>query len=131
LYGSHLPLHARTLYQVEGWYTFVHVNSLWTLGLAAVLGVAYLVLGLAFGPALLRLHARWTRVLLAPTANAALALRVRHLAETRSDAADAQAELRRIERDLHDGAQARLVAMGMNLGGAERLIEENPAAAGP
>jgi signal transduction histidine kinase len=69
-------------------------------------------------------------VLLAPTANATLALRVRQLAESRSDAVDAQAtELRRIERDLHDGAQARLVAMGMNLGAAERLIEENPAAA--
>jgi signal transduction histidine kinase len=135
LYGAHLPLHWQGFDQfpstdAEGWYPFIHVTSAGTAWLAAVLGVGYLVLGLLAGPWFLRQHARWTRVLLAPTANAALALRVRHLAETRSDAADAQAaELRRIERDLHDGAQARLVAMGMHLGAAERLIEENPAAA--
>jgi signal transduction histidine kinase len=41
----------------------------------------------------------------------------------------AAAELRRIERDLHDGAQARLVALGMNLRAAERLIPVNPDAA--
>ena len=42
---------------------------------------------------------------------------------------DAQeAELRRIERDLHDGAQARLVALGMNLGMAEQKLETDPEA---
>jgi signal transduction histidine kinase len=55
---------------------------------------------------------------------------VARLTETRSDAVDTQAaELRRIERDLHDGAQARLVAMGMNLGTVEQLLERDPAAA--
>jgi signal transduction histidine kinase len=39
------------------------------------------------------------------------------------------AELRRIERDLHDGAQARLVAMGMHLNAASQLMERDPAAA--
>jgi signal transduction histidine kinase len=39
------------------------------------------------------------------------------------------AELRRIERDLHDGAQARLVAMGLTLDAAGRLIDTDPAAA--
>ncbi|HEU5332462.1 MAG TPA: histidine kinase [Actinocrinis sp.] len=34
-----------------------------------------------------------------------------------------------MERDLHDGAQARLVAMGMNLGAAEALLDEHPEAA--
>ncbi|MYW48254.1 histidine kinase, partial [Streptomyces sp. SID161] len=37
--------------------------------------------------------------------------------------------LRRIERDLHDGAQARLVAMGMDLGTVEMLVERDPAQA--
>jgi signal transduction histidine kinase len=37
--------------------------------------------------------------------------------------------VRRIERDLHDGAQARLVAVGMSLRAAERLITANPEAA--
>jgi signal transduction histidine kinase len=41
----------------------------------------------------------------------------------------AAAELRRIERDLHDGAQARLVAVGMSLQAAERLFATSPEAA--
>ncbi|MBO0867898.1 MAG: sensor histidine kinase, partial [Micromonosporaceae bacterium] len=72
----------------------------------------------------------WTRRLLAPTAAAAMTRRVQHLTETRADAVDTSAaELRRIERDLHDGAQQRLVAMGMNLGAAARLLERDPEAA--
>ena len=56
--------------------------------------------------------------------------RVQRLAETRTAAVDgAAAELRRVERDLHDGAQARLVAVGMNLRAAERLIPASPQAA--
>ncbi|HEX6521597.1 MAG TPA: histidine kinase [Streptosporangiaceae bacterium] len=56
--------------------------------------------------------------------------RVQTLTQTRSDAVDtAVAELRRIERDLHDGAQARLVALGMSLQAAERLFKSSPEAA--
>jgi len=56
--------------------------------------------------------------------------RVQRLSETRTDAVDtAAAELRRVERDLHDGAQARLVALGMSLRAAERLFETSPRAA--
>jgi signal transduction histidine kinase len=59
-----------------------------------------------------------------------LTQRVTRLAETRSDATDtAVAELRRIERDLHDGAQARFVAVGMSLRAAEQLLATNPEAA--
>jgi signal transduction histidine kinase len=60
-----------------------------------------------------------------------LAKRVGTLERTRRGALDVQAaELRRIERDLHDGAQARLVALTMQLGRAEaRLDEDNPEAA--
>jgi signal transduction histidine kinase len=55
--------------------------------------------------------------------------RIRRLEETRAGAVDAQeAELRRIERDLHDGAQARLVALGMSLGQAEQKLESDPEA---
>jgi signal transduction histidine kinase len=60
----------------------------------------------------------------------ALTRRVTRLTETRSDATEvAVAELRRIERDLHDGAQARLVAVGMSLRAAEQLMRANPDAA--
>ena len=59
-----------------------------------------------------------------------LTSRVQRLSETRTDAVDtAAAELRRVERDLHDGAQARLVALGMSLRAAERLFETSPGAA--
>jgi signal transduction histidine kinase len=56
--------------------------------------------------------------------------RVDELTRTRRGALDVQAhELRRIERDLHDGAQARLVALTMQLGRAEARLGENPEAA--
>ena len=65
-----------------------------------------------------------------PAPDAELAGRVEQLTQTRADAVDtAAAELRRVERDLHDGAQARLVALGMNLRAAQRLIPGSPQAA--
>ncbi|WP_237774246.1 sensor histidine kinase [Actinosynnema sp. ALI-1.44] len=80
--------------------------------------------------ACLRAHGRWSKSLLGPTRSAKLAQHVAHLRETRTEAIDTQAaELRRIERDLHDGAQARWVAMGLHLGAVERLIDDNPEAA--
>ncbi len=52
------------------------------------------------------------------------------LKETRADAIAAHgAELRRIERDLHDGAQARLVALSMRIGLAKRAYDRDPVAA--
>jgi signal transduction histidine kinase len=56
--------------------------------------------------------------------------RIETLETTRAGAVDVQdTELRRIERDLHDGAQARLVALGMNLGMAEQKLAGDPDAA--
>jgi signal transduction histidine kinase len=53
--------------------------------------------------------------------------RIEALETTRAGAVDAQeTELRRIERDLHDGAQARLVALGMSLGLAEQHVGSDP-----
>jgi signal transduction histidine kinase len=50
--------------------------------------------------------------------------RIEVLTSTRAGALDVQEEkLRRIERDLHDGAQARLVALGMSLGMAEQKLD--------
>jgi signal transduction histidine kinase len=93
-------------------------------------GLAIGAVGLVMGPPLLRMHARFSRLLLGPTEATRLAQRVAHLTETRSDAVDAQAaELRRIERDLHDGAQSRLIAVGMSLGAVEQLLDKDPAAA--
>jgi signal transduction histidine kinase len=56
-----------------------------------------------------------------------LEARVSELTRTRMGALDVQAsELRRIERDLHDGAQSRLVALSMQLGRAEERLEGQP-----
>jgi signal transduction histidine kinase len=56
--------------------------------------------------------------------------RIDTLTSTRARAIDAQdAELRRIERDLHDGAQARLVALGMTIGLAEQRLDTDPEGA--
>jgi signal transduction histidine kinase len=53
--------------------------------------------------------------------------RVEALTQTRAGAVEAaESQLRRIERDLHDGAQARLVALGMNLGLAEQQLTKDP-----
>ena len=66
------------------------------------------------------------RSLLAPSERR----RVMELERTRAGAVDAQAaELQRIERDLHDGAQARLVALAMDLGMAQEKLESDPVAA--
>lgn len=78
----------------------------------------------------LRLYGLWSELLLAPTAASLLAGQVTHLRRTRNLAADSQAaEMRRIERDLHDGTQARIVAIGMTLGAVEQLVEDDPKAA--
>jgi len=57
----------------------------------------------------------------------AMARRVHELEVQRAELTAAQSsEIRRIERDLHDGAQARLVAVGLSLATAERLMEDDP-----
>lgn len=58
-----------------------------------------------------------------------LGARVAHLEASRSAAVtSAEAERRRIERNLHDGAQQRLVAMAVNLGAAREKLSEDPEA---
>nr|BFE61832.1 sensor domain-containing protein [Dactylosporangium thailandense] len=92
---------------------------------------ALITAGVLYGaPWLLWALAKYDHSLLGPTGKAVLARRVDTLTQTRTDVVDAQAaELRRIERDLHDGAQARIVALGMSLGMAEDLVVHDPAAA--
>ncbi|MBP2324507.1 signal transduction histidine kinase [Kibdelosporangium banguiense] len=98
--------------------------------LAVPMAAVITALAVWMAPYSIKLTGRWTQILLAPTEQAQLALRVQELTQTRAETTDAQAaELRRIERDLHDGAQARLVAMGLGLGALERLIDQDPAAA--
>jgi signal transduction histidine kinase len=114
----------------NNWYGPVHVTTTSSAWACVPLGVAFVLAGFALGPALLALYGGFARWLLAPTSRAEFARQVAQLAESRSEVVDHQAEeIRRIERDLHDGAQARLVAMGMTLGAVEQLLERDPAAA--
>ncbi len=67
------------------------------------------------------------RKLLGPSRNDDLAQQVESLARSRADiVAATDAERRRIERDLHDGAQQRLVSLAMNLGIARAGLTDVP-----
>ncbi|MFC7023374.1 sensor histidine kinase [Promicromonospora thailandica] len=91
------------------------------LAVVAVGGLAVLILWPVAQSGLVAVLQLLTRVLLGPTA---ASLRVAELERSRAGTVeDADARLRRIERDLHDGTQARLVAVGMQLGEArEQLV---------
>jgi signal transduction histidine kinase len=68
--------------------------------------------------------------LLGPSERAALSNRVDELRARREQLVEVvEAERRRIERDLHDGAQQRLVALAMNLGMAKDKFDKDPSAA--
>jgi signal transduction histidine kinase len=87
---------------------------------------AWALLGLATCGSGYSLIALQDRVLVA-RGRRALRARIDLLTRTRRQAVDAQAaELRRIERDLHDGAQARLVALTLQLGRAELRAGDQP-----
>ena len=107
---------------------------LWVLGLAVdgawcgLLRRGAVVLPLI--SRLAELDATWSYALLKPPPKALLAERVTVLTETRASAIAAHsAELRRIERDLHDGTQARLVALSMRIGLAKRAFDRDPETA--
>ncbi|MBB6570806.1 sensor histidine kinase [Kribbella sandramycini] len=104
----------------------LYVNF-WTSFLVMPVALIGFLIWMAAGERLLKANAYIARSLLGPTESAKLALRVRELAESRAETVDTQAaELRRIERDLHDGAQARLAALSMNLGMAEEMVARDP-----
>ncbi|MFB7373462.1 sensor histidine kinase [Streptomyces sp. NPDC056222] len=110
------------------WVPALLVDGVWT-GLAGRRPVVLPLFGRLTG-----LAADWSRALLTPTPSAArdaaLAARIEQLTATRAGAIAAHgAELRRIERDLHDGAQAHLVALSMRIGLARRAYDSDPATA--
>ena len=132
LFGVLMPAYWNPIVQAGGnnWYAFIQVTNWLTALLSVPLGLAFIALGLWLAPYFLRWYGQAARSMLAPTKQVALEQQVAHLSETRAEVVDTgAAEIRRIERDLHDGAQARLVAMGMTLSAAEQVIDDNPAAA--
>jgi signal transduction histidine kinase len=80
-------------------------------------GIVFLVAAPWLTAAVGALDARAARALLGPSRAEELQHRVEHLTQTRAGVVDAaDAERRRLERDLHDGTQQRLVALAMRLG---------------
>jgi signal transduction histidine kinase len=96
------------------------------MALAVLIGVA----GWWLSPWVLRAVLRADKALVASLlGQPALSVRVRQLERSRSQAVEgAEARLRRIERDLHDGAQAELVATAMKLGLAHEKLASARAA---
>jgi signal transduction histidine kinase len=81
-------------------------------------------------PPLVRARAVTERAILGRSRLAELERRVEQVTESRSETLDlSAAEIRRIGRDLHDGAQARMAAVGMTVGLAGKLVRTNPDAA--
>ena len=98
------------------------LTALAVLGLVVLLAAPQLTRGLAIADAAM------SRRLLGPPSD--LAARVIELETSRERVVDAaEAERRRMERDLHDGAQQRLVALAMELGRAKAKFADDPDAA--
>jgi signal transduction histidine kinase len=110
------PLRLLIEVPVTSWGTALGLGALHVLVFGGILRL--------LAPPLARAHARLCLAVLAPSA---LARRVEVLTATRADVLDAHgAELRRIERDLHDGTQARLVAIALRLGVARESLTADP-----
>jgi signal transduction histidine kinase len=109
--------------------SFALNNAAWVAlgvatGVALLLGAPPLTRVVAAGDAVV---ARW---LLGPGRRAGMAARIGELETSRAGVVDAaETERRRIERDLHDGAQQRLVSLAMELGRARAKFGSDPEAA--
>ena len=132
--GAEIPAPARTAGRTS-WLTGAWLDAAtWRqFGfhlLAVLTGPGFALLAVLFPVApplarwVTRTDERLARALLGPSRGEALALRVESLARSRAELVDAaDAERRRIERDLHDGAQQRLVSLAMNLGMARERFD--------
>ncbi|UYB36336.1 histidine kinase [Arthrobacter koreensis] len=100
--------------------------------LGMLIGAVYGVLAWLLLPWMARRMSEGTLAILSPRRYEELSRRIQDLSAARASALAAHAaELRRIERELHDGAQNRLVGVVMMLGLAQRAAETDPAAAVP
>jgi signal transduction histidine kinase len=126
-----VPLYARRLPgggpNVDGHY---FLTGTMPLALCAVAGLVVLLAAAPLTRGLGSVDAALARWLLSPPRDAELKARVTQLEVSRERVVDAaEAERRRIERDLHDGAQQRLVAVAMELGRAKAKFADDVDAA--
>ncbi|MEV7075485.1 sensor domain-containing protein [Streptomyces sp. NPDC093990] len=105
----------------------IYLDNPFEIGVTALVGLLFTLATPWIVRALTTVDRVMVHGLLGPTK---LSARVVELESDRGVVVDtAAADLRRIERDLHDGAQARLVALAMDLGLAKEKLTEDPAAA--
>ncbi|MBW4720595.1 sensor histidine kinase [Saccharothrix obliqua] len=96
----------------------------------SVLGLLLALISIPVIRGMGRLHAAMAHALLGPTRASVLEAKADRLSASRARGVEAaEAERRRIERDLHDGAQQRLVAVAMGLGRARSKMDSDPNAA--
>ncbi len=106
------------------------VHNTGTALINTAIGVALTPLALLLNRGLVAGHSALAALVLGPSEAQRLRSRVEDLSSSRAGAVEAaQDQLERIERDLHDGAQARLVSLAMELGMAEEELERDPDAA--
>ena len=106
------------------------LNNLAWVALGVVTGVALLLSAPPLTRVLAAEDAAVARWLLGPGRRADLTARIGELETSRAGVVDAaETERRRIERDLHDGAQQRLVSLAMELGRARAKFASDPEAA--
>jgi signal transduction histidine kinase len=104
-----------------------HLHDPGTLAVITVVGILLLLMAPWVADGLAGFDAAAARTLLGPSRVEELAMRVDTLARSREGVVDAaDAERRRIERDLHDGTQQRLVSLAMNLGMAKGALADAP-----
>ncbi|MFD9698339.1 sensor histidine kinase [Lentzea sp. NPDC059081] len=112
---------------VGDFWTIDSFSTAWPISL---IGLALIPVAMMGTQALGLLHGRFARAMLGPTRADALAVEAERLQSSRARGVEAaEAERRRIERDLHDGAQQRLVAVAMGLGRAKSKMDSDPAGA--
>lgn len=125
--GVLMPLTRLVLPSATPNYLGIVVDDTRSSLLAVPNGVLFAALAVWALAPMVQIEGRQTRRLLGVSAVDRLHDRVAHLTQSRTTAVDASAtELRRIERDLHDGAQARLVSLAMTLGMAQDLLPTDP-----
>ena len=118
LWGWAVPSNFGDNHPIDGWWKVGYVAANVVVGVAALIATPHVVRGLA------AMDRGLIKGLLSGSPTAELRQRVEKLTVSRDASVDiAEAERRRIERDLHDGVQAQLVTLAMDLGMARQKLE--------
>jgi signal transduction histidine kinase len=118
LYGWWVPTDLGDNHPIHGWLKLGYVSASFVVGVLALIAAPHVIRGLA------AMDGGLIKGLLGGSPTAELRQRVETLTVSRDASVDiAETERRRIERDLHDGVQAQLVTLAMDLGMARQKLE--------